>query len=68
MWIIIIVFVAVLAATGVISIIFMLWDAESWLIKKIRGEKTKPADEILAEYEALENHKSGEDGAQDFRS
>jgi hypothetical protein len=34
----------------------------------MRGEKTKPADEILAAYEALEDHKSGADGGQDFTS
>jgi flagellar basal body-associated protein FliL len=68
MFLIIEVFLAVLAVTGLISIFIMLYDAESWLSKKFRGRKETPADEILAEYEALENHKSGEDGAQDFNS
>jgi hypothetical protein len=68
MWFIVEVFLAVLAVTGLISIVVMLYDAESWLIRKMRGEKTKPADEILAAYEALEDHKSGADGGQDFTS
>jgi hypothetical protein len=68
MFFIIEVFLGVLAATGLISIFIMLYDAESWLSKKFRKDQRTPADEILAEYQALENHKSGEDGAQDFNS
>ncbi len=60
------VFFAVLFGMGAISLIVMLWDAGSWLRRRLRGQPQAETGPLPEEIAAIENRKSGDDGSFDF--